>query len=176
MSGRLEFRPALEHLDLLGPPVAEALAAWEHADQVQVLAIDPRIADTAALVEATGYPIEDSANCVVIMGRRAEEERVAACLVQATRRADVNTTARKRLDVRKASFLAMDEAVGRTGMEYGGITPIGLPEQWPVLVDPGVVQRDQVMIGAGSRGAKLQLPGPLVALLPRVELLPGLAR
>jgi hypothetical protein len=48
-------------------------------------------------------------------------------MVLATDRADVNRTVRKHLDVRKISFASMDEAVSRTGMEYGGITPIGLP-------------------------------------------------
>lgn len=176
MSLELEFRPALEHLDLLPAPVRQALQDWEHADQVLVAAIDPDLADTAALLEATGFPPEDSANCVVIMGRRAEEERVAACLVQATLRVDVNTVARKRIDVRKASFLAMDQAVERTGMEYGGITPVGLPADWPLLVDPGVLSRDKVLVGAGSRGAKLLLPGGLIETLPGAEVVMGLAR
>ena len=42
---------------------------------------------------------------------------------------------RKHLGVRKISFAPMDDAVALTGMEYGGITPIGLPAGWPVLVD-----------------------------------------
>ena len=77
----------------------------------------------------------------------------------ATTRADVNGVARRRLDVRKASFMPMDEAVAGTGMEYGGITPIGLPGDWPVLVDAAVAAADSVVIGSGVRRSKLRLPG-----------------
>ncbi|MGZ4742112.1 MAG: YbaK/EbsC family protein, partial [Oryzihumus sp.] len=108
--------------------------------------------------------------------RRAGEERVAACVVLATTRADVNTTVRGLLDVRKASFLAMEDAVERTGMEYGAITPVGLPAAWPVYVDARVLGREHVVIGAGVRAAKLRVPGPLMAELPGVEIVEGLAR
>ena len=82
---------------------------------------------------------EVSANCVVVAGRRGEVSTMAACMVLATDRADVNKTVRKHLDVRKISFASMDDAVAQTGMEYGGITPIGLPDGWPILVDEATV-------------------------------------
>ena len=121
----LEHLPVLQHLDLVAAPVARALLSWPRAGEVAVMSIDPAISDTAALVEATGMPLESCANCVVVGGKRAGEERVAACVVLATTRADVNTTVRALIDVRKASFLPMDTAVERTGMEYGAITPVG---------------------------------------------------
>ena len=173
---RLDWQPALERLDLLAGPVADALRGWAHAGQVEVVRIDPEVSDTAALVEATGMALEDCANCVVVGGRREGVQKVAACLVLATTRADVNTTVRGLLDVRKASFLAMEDAVQRTGMEYGAITPVGLPEAWPVYVDARVIQREHVVIGAGARAAKLRLPGALVSSLPGVETVEGLAR
>ncbi len=61
-----------------------------------------------------------------------------------------------------------------TGMEYGGITPIGLPADWRILVDDLVAKSANVVIGAGIRGAKLWLPGGLLAELPGAEILPGL--
>ena len=151
------------------------LRAWPLAGQVQVLSIDPAISDTAALVAATGMPLESCANCVVVGGKRAGEERVAACVVLATTRADVNTTVRSLLDVRKASFLPMDTAVERTGMEYGAITPVGLPGDWPVLVDAAALAQPEVVIGAGLRSSKLRLPGALLAELPGVRVVEGLA-
>ncbi len=39
--GTLTLLPALEHPDLLGEPVREALDAWEHAGEVLVAEIDP---------------------------------------------------------------------------------------------------------------------------------------
>ena len=131
---------------------------------------------SARLAASYDVPMEVSANCVIVTGRRGGEERHAACVVLAHTRADVNTVVRKRLDARKASFAAMDLAVEATGMEYGGITPVGLPGAWPVLVDSAVVAAPQVVVGSGLRRSKLVLPGEAVAALPGAEVLPGLGQ
>ena len=94
----------------------------------------------------------------------------------ASTRADVNGLVRRRLNARKASFAPMDDAVALTGMEYGGITPVGLPDDWPVLVDAAVAAADAVVIGGGIRGSKLALPGELAARLRGAEVVEGLAR
>src|SRR5690606_23263868 len=134
--GDLRPVPALARPDLLAEPTRAALESWAQPDpqvleDVGVVESDPDLADTAALTEAYGLALDVSAICVLVAGRRAGEERVAAAVVLADTRADVNTTIRKHLDVRKASFLPMDRAVAESGMEYGGITPIGLPAGWP---------------------------------------------
>lgn len=161
--------------ELLAAPVVAALAGWPRADEVQVAAIDPELADTAAFCERYAVAAEDSANCVIIAGRRGETVSYAACVVLATTRADVNGVVRKRLGARKASFAAMDDAVARTGMEYGGITPIGLPADWPVLVDRAVLDRAAVVIGSGLRRSKIALPSSALAALPAAEVIDGLA-
>jgi prolyl-tRNA editing enzyme YbaK/EbsC (Cys-tRNA(Pro) deacylase) len=170
--GTLQWRG--DYADLVAAPVAAALAA----SGMSALAapIDPELADTAAFCEHYGVLMEDSANCVIIAGRRGDVVSYAACMVLATTRADVNGVVRKRLDARKASFAPMDDAVALSGMEYGGITPIGLPADWPVLVDAAVLQRDVVVIGSGLRRSKLALPPKLLADLPAAEVIEGLAR
>ncbi|HKC26919.1 MAG TPA: YbaK/EbsC family protein [Jatrophihabitans sp.] len=170
--GTLDWRPAADHL--VAGPVADALLAWGR-DDVLVAPIDPDLADTAAFCAAYDVKMEDSANCVVIAGRRGDVTRYAACVVLATTRADVNGTVRKRLDARKASFAPMDEAVTLTGMEFGGITPIGLPATWPIFVDAAVLDRDVVVIGSGLRRSKLALPSSTLADLPGAEVIDGLA-
>src|SRR5207302_4720164 len=140
-------------------PVAEAIRGWDGDEPFQVAPIDPELADTAAFCERYGVPLEASANCVIVAGRRGAAVRFAACAVLATTRADVNGVVRRHLDARKASFAPMDDAVAQTGMEYGGITPIGLPADWPVLVDRAVVDSGLVVIGSGLRRSKLALPG-----------------
>jgi prolyl-tRNA editing enzyme YbaK/EbsC (Cys-tRNA(Pro) deacylase) len=152
--------------------VAAAVARWP-AD-VLVTEIDPTLADTAALCSAYDVPLGVCANCVVVAGSRGGEQRVAACVVLATTRADVNRTVRQRLDVRKASFLPMEEAVTRTGMEYGGITAPGLPSAWPVLVDSAVVELPWAVIGSGLRRSKLVVPGASLATLPAAVVVTGL--
>jgi prolyl-tRNA editing enzyme YbaK/EbsC (Cys-tRNA(Pro) deacylase) len=172
----LSLQPALSAPSLLAPPVDAALRAWPPAGEVLVAAIDPALADTAAFCERYGVPPEESANCVVIAGRRGGETSYAACVVAATTRADVNGLVRRHLGVRKASFGAVDVVTSLTGMDYGGITPIGLPPEWPVLVDAAVAKLGDVLvvIGSGIRGSKLWLPARLLAELPGAEVLPGL--
>lgn len=172
--GTLKWEPVRDRPDLLAPPVAAALAQWQQ--DVLVAPIDPGLADTAAFCEAYQIDLDVSANCVVVVGKRGGEERYAACMVLATTRADVNNVVRRHLDVRKASFAATDDAVARTGMEYGGITPIGLPEGWPVLVDARVAATRQVVIGSGVRRSKLALPGEALTRLPGAVVLENLAR
>jgi prolyl-tRNA editing enzyme YbaK/EbsC (Cys-tRNA(Pro) deacylase) len=175
MLGKLSTESARERTDLVAPPVAAALATWP-VDDVLVAPIDPDLADTAAFCAAYDVALEESANCVVVAGKREGEVRYAACVILATTRADVNGVVRRRLDVRKASFAAMAEAVELTGMEYGGITPIGLPAGWPVWIDARVAGTERVIIGSGIRGSKIELPGAALASLPGAEVVEDLAR
>jgi prolyl-tRNA editing enzyme YbaK/EbsC (Cys-tRNA(Pro) deacylase) len=173
--GKLTTVPALERLDLVAPPVAALLATWPHAAEVGVVEIDPEHADTAGTVDVYGVPWQNGANCVVIMGKREGEERLAACVVRGDTKADVNNRVKRLLDVRKCSFLAHERAVAETGMEYGGITPIGVPAGWRLLVDSRVPAGDLMLIGSGIRGSKLILPGRLLGELPGAEVVEDLA-
>ena len=172
--GSLESLPALAHPDLLAPSVHAALGDWPHTDEIAIVEIDPAYADTAAMSEAYTIPMEAGANCVIVMGRRDGQERVAACVVRADTRADVNNLVKRTLDVRKASFLSMDRAVEESGMEYGGITPVGLPAGWRVLVDSACLAIEAAVIGSGVRRSKLIVPGRLLGEMPGAEVLAGL--
>ncbi len=162
--------------DLLAAPVLAAITAAGLLDEIGVVEIDAAISDTAATQAAFDLASDTLANCVVVAGKREGVERIAACVVLASTRADVNTVVRKYLEVRKASFLPMDVAVESTGMEYGGITPIGLPAGWPVLVDSRIAETDVIIIGSGIRASKILIPGALLARFPGVEVIEGLGR
>ncbi|MFJ5644717.1 YbaK/EbsC family protein [Streptomyces sp. NPDC093223] len=170
--------PAPDRLDDLVAPVADAVRHWSGsvpAEQIVYVETDPRWADTAVFVEHYGRDLlERSANCVVVAGKRGGGTTLAACLVLSTTRADVNGVVRRHLGARKASFAPMDLATGETGMEYGGITPIGLPRDWPLLVDPAVVDLPYVLVGSGRRRGKLLVPGKAFAELPGAVVLEGL--
>ncbi|MEU3348864.1 YbaK/EbsC family protein [Streptomyces sp. NPDC006700] len=170
--------PAPDCLDELTRPVADAVRHWQcavPADQIVYVETDPQLADTAVFVEHYGQDLlETSANCVVVAGRRGGETRLAACLVLSTTRVDVNGVVRRQLDARKASFAPMEVATGETGMEYGGITPIGLPDAWPLLIDSRVVDLPYVLVGSGRRRGKLLVPGKAFAELPGAVVLEGL--
>jgi prolyl-tRNA editing enzyme YbaK/EbsC (Cys-tRNA(Pro) deacylase) len=179
--GTLKTEPARTRPDLLAAPTTAALDAWPEdapvdVDEVLVAPIDPTLADTAAFCEAYEVGLDVSANCVVVAGKREGVTRYAACVILATTRADVNGVGRRTLDVRKASFAPMAEAVELTGMEHGGITPIGLPEGWPILVDSRVIAAPYVIIGSGVRHSKIVLPGPALGALPGARVVDDLAK
>ncbi len=165
--GKLEWQPAAEVPGLLAAPVRDTVGDIP----AYAAPIDPGLADTAAFCAEYDVPMAASANCVIVLGKRAGEVTYAAVMVLATDRADVNGVIRKHLGVRKISFAAQDDAVASTGMEYGGITPIGLPADWPVLVDEAVAQAGPVVIGSGIRGSKLLLDGAELAKLPTATVL-----
>jgi prolyl-tRNA editing enzyme YbaK/EbsC (Cys-tRNA(Pro) deacylase) len=166
--GTLDWRPLRDSLELVASVVA---AQAEVVPDAMVAPIDPALADTAAFCGAYDVPPESSANCVVVVGRRGGETRYAAVVVLATMRADVNGVIRKQLDVRKCSFAPIAEAVALTRMEYGGITPVGLPAGWPVFVDESVAASGDVVIGSGARGSKLLVAAGDLVKLPGGRLL-----
>jgi len=174
--GRLESVPVSSRPDLVAPSTLAALRAAGLLDSVGVVEIDPALSDTATTQREFGLEPDTLANCVVVSGKREGEERFAACVVLATTRADVNNVVRRRLDVRKASFLPMERAVEMTAMEYGGITPIGLPAGWPLLVDAAVVAHPAVVIGSGVRRSKLLLEGAVLGSLEGATVLEGLGQ
>jgi prolyl-tRNA editing enzyme YbaK/EbsC (Cys-tRNA(Pro) deacylase) len=164
MVATLDWMPALDHPDLLADPVCAALRTLGPAAvEARVAAIDPDLADTAAFCAAYGRSLDGSG-----------EARLAACVVLATTRADVNGRARRTLGAKKASFAPMEVAVSASGMETGGITPVGLPDGWPILVDATVAAASDVVVGSGVRRSKLMVPGALVARLPHAEVIDGL--
>ena len=158
-------------------PVAAALRALEAsspqgadlARRARVVPIDPGHSDTGALNARYSLDPEATGNCVLVAGKRTGQERIAACVVRATDFADVNHVVKKRIDVRKASFLPVERAVEMSGMEYGGITPVGLPEDWRLFIDGAVAERATVLIGSGVRHSKLLVPGALLVALPGAE-------
>jgi prolyl-tRNA editing enzyme YbaK/EbsC (Cys-tRNA(Pro) deacylase) len=175
VSTTLRYEPALSRPDLLAGTVLAALRGLgDAAGQVLVAEIDPELADTAAFCAEYGVTLDESANCVVIAARRGADTTYAACMVAATTRADVNNLVRRHLGARKVSFAPVADVTAAASMESGGITPVGLPAGWPVLVDAGVAKTDSVVIGSGIRGSKLRLPGPMLAELPGAQVLDGL--
>jgi len=163
--------PASQRSDLLAPAVIEALHLLPEA---LVFEIDPALSDTETLCTTYALPLDPMGNAVLVTGRRYGEEHRCCCMVLANRRADVNGLIRTRLDVRKASFAHMEDAVASSGMEYGGITPVGLDETWPVWLDETVRDVDWLCIGSGVRRSKLIIHGASLLNLPGAQLVPGL--
>jgi prolyl-tRNA editing enzyme YbaK/EbsC (Cys-tRNA(Pro) deacylase) len=173
--GGLTTVPASSATALLAPSTTQLLTTMGLLDEVGVVEIDPALSDTAVTRETFNLDAATLANCVVVAGKRDGVEKIAACVVLSTTRADINNAVKRLLDVRKASFLPMDRTVELTGMEYGGITPIGLPAGWPIFVDHRVAETEVVIIGSGVRHSKILLPGRVLGDLHGVQVVDDLA-
>jgi prolyl-tRNA editing enzyme YbaK/EbsC (Cys-tRNA(Pro) deacylase) len=168
--GTLTFEPVTEHSELVAQPTQAMIEQLSLSD-VLVSEIDPGLADTAAFCEQYKIGLDVSANCVVVEARRGETKWYAACMILATDKIDVNSIVRRHLEAKKISFAPMDTAVSLTKMEYGGITPIGLPADWPILVDAKVAETERAIIGSGIRSSKLLVLGTLFASLPNATVM-----
>lgn len=135
---------------------------------------DPDFADTAAFCERYGVSPDISANTIVVASRRGPQ-LFCACVVLATTRLDVNNTVRRLMGAPKASFAGAEETVQLTGMRIGGVAPFGLPPDLPLYVDAAVMQREEVVTGAGSRNAKVRLSPEALLRLPNAQVVEGLA-
>jgi prolyl-tRNA editing enzyme YbaK/EbsC (Cys-tRNA(Pro) deacylase) len=130
----------------------------------EVMDCDPALADTAAFCAAYGVPTEESANAILVASRKPEGHR-AMCVALAHTRLDVNGAVRRRLGVRKVSFAPPETTRELTGQEIGGVTIFGLPEELPVWLDARVLGCGHIVVGAGTRSAKIRLdPSQLVGL------------
>jgi len=158
--------------ELLHPSVRRRLD--EIGVEFEVMACDPELADTAAFVEAYGVPLDRSANTIVVASRGAEPTFVV-CVLLATTSLDVNRVVRREMGVRKASFAGADPVRALTGMEIGGVTPFGLPDGLPILVDSRVMDAPWIVLGGGNRSSKLKLAPEVLRRLPSVRVVEGLA-
>ncbi len=140
-----------------------------------VVRIDPAFANTAAFCEHYGYSMDASANCIIVTSKTGEKT-YAACLVQATRRLDVNGAVRRLIGARKVSFASPDETVALTGMLPDGVTPFGLPDGLPIYIDADVVDFERVIVGGGSRALKLGVPVAALTALPGARVVDGLSK
>ncbi len=136
---------------------------------------DPALADTAEFCEAYGFELAESANTIVVVGKRDPRVYVA-CVLLADARLDVNGVVRKKLGIRRTSFASAEESATVTGMTLGGVTPFGLPDDLPIWVDDRVMKRQRIVLGGGSRNRKVLTAPETLRLLPQVEVVAGLAQ
>lgn len=174
--GALNFLPAVKRPDLVASSVALSLKTLPGGEEVGVSVIDPNLSDTAAFCEHYQIGLEQAANCVIVEGKRGEDCTLAAVMILGSTRADVNGAVRTALGARKVSFASMEKAVSESGMEFGAITPIGLPAEWPILIDKAVADAVYVIVGSGIRGSKLAVSGSFLSSLPNARVIEDLAQ
>lgn len=139
-------------------------------NEVVVFAVTDDASDTAAFSARYGFGLEDCANTIVIKFKKDGAEQYAAIVTLGSLRLDINGAVKAHLGARRLSFAKREVAVEHSGMEFGGITAFGVPEDWRILVDAAVMERTQVVMGAGVRAAKLLLPPAVLRSLRNCEV------
>jgi prolyl-tRNA editing enzyme YbaK/EbsC (Cys-tRNA(Pro) deacylase) len=142
------------------------------AEGVTVFAVTDDASDTAAFSERYGFGLEDCANTIVVRYKKEGAEHYAALVSLGSLRLDINGAVKAALGAQRLSFAKREAAVEHSQMEFGGITTFGLPQDWRILVDAAVMERSQVVMGAGIRAAKLLLAPAVLRQWGRCEVAP----
>jgi prolyl-tRNA editing enzyme YbaK/EbsC (Cys-tRNA(Pro) deacylase) len=166
----LHFQPAVEHPELVTGSVFKQLSP-----DIQVAEIDPQYMNGLALFKQYGGSPEDGANCVIVRGKRGTEIIMAAVVIPVGYRADLNGIVSEKLNARKVSMAPLEEVLAQTGMEYGSITPIGLPESYKIFIDSRLMEKKNIIVGGGKQISKLLVPTAFFKTLPNVDVIEGLA-
>jgi prolyl-tRNA editing enzyme YbaK/EbsC (Cys-tRNA(Pro) deacylase) len=178
MSDTLKFVPAMTRLDLVSSAVRNYLVNWVGAtpiEEVLVAEINPAWAGGNDFCDRYGFKNTEGANCVIVEGERNSQKTVAAVVIPVGYRTAFNKVVRKRLGARQVSLAPLDMVLKETGMEYGSITPVGLPASWRIFVDERVASAPRIVIGSGLLHSKLSIPGIALLELQGAEALLDLA-
>lgn len=172
MKEHLDFKPAKDFPELVNESIYKVV---KNSPEILVGQIDPRYMNGVALSDHYDVNLEDGANCIIVTGKRGEKMVKSAIVAPVGYRADLNGIVSKILDVRKVSMAPLDEIIRETGMEYGSITPIGLPETWKILIDSQIMDKKNIIVGGGKKISKLLIPTSFLSKLPNLEIVEDLA-
>jgi len=125
-------------------------------DKLDAFECKDEFSDTQSFCDHYGFKIEDSCNAILLKSKKPEEFFALFCVLGSDR-LDVNHKAKSLLGAKKVSFASREEAEIITNQIYGGISPLGLPEEIRVYIDENVMLRNKVFIGGGNRISKFFL-------------------
>ena len=137
--------------------------------------VDPEYADTAEFCERYGFTMEESGNTIIVASKRGEK-KFAACIVLGMDRLDVNKKVRNLMQVSRLSFANSENTMELTGMMIGGVTPYMLPDSIPLYIDSKIMNLESIILGGGSRSAKLRLSPKELLKIPSAEIIEGLSQ
>jgi prolyl-tRNA editing enzyme YbaK/EbsC (Cys-tRNA(Pro) deacylase) len=172
MKEHLDFKPLKDHRELVSESVYKVAG---NSSDVLVGQIDPQYMNGTALSEHYDVNLEDGANCIIVRGKRGEMRITAAVLVPVGYRADLDGLVCEKLDTKKVSMAPLEDVIAESGMEYGSITPVGLPEAWKILIDSRLVKKESIIVGGGKQISKLRVSTAFLKQLPNVEIVENLA-
>ena len=172
---KLNFVPVIENLELVSKSVFDFAKSLENGREVLCAEIDPQYMGGKDLCDHYGVDPSDGANCVIVEAVKGDSSEFVAVIVPVGYRADLNGFVRKHLGSRRISLAPLDKVIEQTGMEYGSITPFGLPNSWKILVDSLLMKKEKIIVGGGKQISKLLLPTKILAGLLNTEIIDGLS-
>ena len=173
---KLNFKSVLENQDIVSKPVFEFAQSVKNGDEVLVAKIDPKFMGGKELCDEFGVDPKMGANCVVVEASGKETSEFVAVVVPVGYRADLNGFVKKHLGVRRVSLASLEKVIEQTQMEYGSITPFGLPSSWKILMDSRIFENDAIIVGGGKQISKLLVPTKVFKNIPNVEIIPDLGK
>ena len=142
----------------------------DNKEVLEIFECEDEFSDTKNFCDHYGFDIEDSCNAILIKAKKPEEFYAMFCVLGSTR-LDVNTKAKNAMGAKRVSFASREEAEQVTNQIYGGISPLGLPENLKIFIDDNVMNREKLFIGAGNRVSKFFLSPELLVELTKAEVL-----
>lgn len=176
--GNLEFSPIIENKNLVPKCIYDFVSNWNNEDinKFLVAEINPEFADGNKLCEEYNIDKKQGFNCLVVECKRNDIIKHCALIVPIGYKYNMGSVVRKYTNSRIVSVAPLEYVLENTGMEYGSITPIGLPNDWMILVGPLIQDQEQIIIGGGFVKSKISLPTKLFLTLSNVEIVVGVAK
>jgi len=128
--------------------IPHAVVQYDHEEKGAVFA-----------AQAVGFPLDQTVKTLVVdLGGNS----FGLALMPGDRELVLKKMA-KACGVKKAAMATPDTAERLTGCHVGGISPFGLRQRLPVVMEAGLLKHAAVMINAGQRGVMLKMvPGDIV--------------
>ena len=175
----LNFILVIDNKDLVPLNVYETINNWKGSEDKRdflVAEIDPEYAGGIELCDKYNVDPKYGANCLVVDGIRGDNHTYAVLLVPVGYRYNMSSVVRKELNARMVSVAPLDFVLEQSGMEYGSITPIGLPKEWVLFIDPLVLENERIIVGGGYKKSKLSIPSKALLSLTTAKVVDGLAK
>ena len=142
----------------------------DNKEALEIFECKDEFSDTQNFCDHYGFDIEDSCNAILIKAKKPKEFYAMFCVLGSTR-LDVNQKAKIAMGAKRVSFASREEAELVTNQIYGGISPLGLPDNMKIFVDQNVMNREKLFIGAGNRVSKFFLSPKLLVELTNAKVL-----
>ena len=172
----IEFEPLLNKTYLVPLSVYERTATFNNPDEILVAEIDPTCADGNTLCETYNLDHKMSIKCLIVESNDDDKEKVRAAILLPIDYKYSSSTVKKILESRDVTFSPLEEIIEATGMEYGSITPIGLPENYHILIDPLVLDNERIIVGGGLKKSKILMPSQTLLEIPNSKIVENLSK